>query len=452
MKQARQKANDGLSRAVTLSEEQVVAVPAAGRDLFLVSTAHAFIHAITVLMPLVYPLIQQEYHLSYTQIGLVVALPNALGGFFQVAFGLVSRYVLRKVLLGVGAILGGLSTLLTGTINGFWPLMTWSTAFRLATAPQHPVGSSYLTDRYGQRRHGYALAWHIAGGNIGTLAVPLIAGPLLGLWGWRPLLYVAALPGILVGIAILILLEERGSLDRRSRTRKGRTETAQRSSSSLPADGHQGRLQARQELLQAGKSLLLPLRNRTLLIIMAVSIIAAGGRGLGNVTTYVPLYLQNVRQIDSRLQGFLLTLLLLGSVIGPLLGGRLSDRLGRRPMLYLFYGASAATTFLFIEVARPGMPFWLIPPALLLMGLAVYAEAPLLQAYLADSASRDLRDNAFSLYFALAFGVGSAWGGIIGWLIDRFGFQLAFIVMAASYLLAGCLLTLIRQKPTASQV
>nr|BBH94667.1 hypothetical protein KTA_28660 [Thermogemmatispora argillosa] len=443
MQQAEQKATDGLSRDATLSEEQIAALPAAGRDLFLVSTAHAFIHAITVLMPLVYPLIQAEYHLSYTQIGLVVALPNALGGFLQVVFGLLSRYILRKVLLGSGAILGGLSTFLTGTINGFWPLMTWSTAFRLATAPQHPVGSSYLTDRYGQRRHGYALAWHIAGGNIGTLAVPFIAGPLLGLWGWRPLLYVAALPGILIGIAILILLEEGGPLDRRQRARRRAAGSALPSARSLLGRGP--------ELLQVVKSLLLPLRDRTLLIIMAVSIIAAGGRGLGNVTTYVPLYLQNVRHVDSRWQGILLTLLLLGSVIGPLLGGRLSDRLGRRPMLYLFYGASAATTLLFIEVARPGMPFWLIPPALLLMGLAVYAEAPLLQAYLADSASRDLRDNAFSLYFALAFGVGSAWGGIIGWLIDQFGFQVAFIVMALSYLLAGSLLTLIRQQSKANQ-
>ncbi|WP_081838422.1 MFS transporter [Thermogemmatispora carboxidivorans] len=443
MKQAEQKSTAGSNQMAMLPEEQIATLPAAGRDLFLVSTAHAFIHAITVLMPLVYPFIQEEYHLSYTQIGLVVALPNALGGFLQVVFGLASRYILRKVLLGAGAILGGLSTLLMGTINGFWPLMTWSTAFRLATAPQHPVGSSYLTDRYGQHRHGYALAWHIAGGNIGTLAVPFIAGPLLGLWGWRPLLYVAALPGILIGIAILILLEERGPLDRRSRFRQQTAEIA-------PQPAH-NRASRGSELLQTGKSLLLPLRDRTLLIIMAVSIIAAGGRGLGNVTTYVPLYLQNVRHVDSRLQGLLLTLLLLGSVVGPLLGGRLSDRLGRRPMLYLFYGASAVTTFLFTELARPGMPFWLIPPALLLMGLAVYAEAPLLQAYLADSASRDVRDNAFGLYFALAFGVGSAWGGIIGWLIDQFGFQLAFMAMALSYLLAGSLLTLIRQQPVVGQ-
>src|SRR5436309_9759700 len=196
-------------------EEQLTAIPAAGRDLFLVSAAHAVIHAMTVLMPLIYPIIQVEYHLSYTQIGLIVAIPNAVGGFLQIAFGLLSRYILRKVMLGVGNILVGVSTFFTGTITGFWSLMMWTILSRIAGAPQHPVGSSYLTDRYGRKRHGYALAWHVAGGNIGTLAVPLIAGPLLGMWGWRPVLYLAALPGILIGIAILILVYERGPLERR---------------------------------------------------------------------------------------------------------------------------------------------------------------------------------------------------------------------------------------------
>jgi len=83
---------------------------------------------------------------------------------------------------------------------------------------------------------------------------------------------------------------------------------------------------------------------------------------------------------------------------------------------------------------------------LLLMGFAVYAESPLLQAYLADTASPEMRDSAFGLYFAVAFGIGSAWGALVGWLIDRFGFTAAFCVIAASYIVAGLLLLLIRQK------
>src|SRR5205085_6606523 len=104
-------------------EEQITTIPAAGRDLSLVSAAHAVIHAMTVLMPLIYPIIQVEYHLSYTQIGLIVAIPNAVGGFLQIAFGLLGRYVLRKVMLGIGNILVGISTFFTGTIAGFWSLM-----------------------------------------------------------------------------------------------------------------------------------------------------------------------------------------------------------------------------------------------------------------------------------------------------------------------------------------
>src|SRR5579863_3127182 len=425
-----QTTRNGPAVSLTSIDEQVAAIPAAGRDLTLVSAAHAVIHAISVLMPLIYPLIQLEYHLSYTQIGLIVAIPNIVGGFLQIVFGLLSRYILRKVMLGVGNILVGISTFFTGTIAGFWSLMSWSMMSRIAGAPQHPVGSSYLTDRYGRKRHGYALAWHVAGGNIGTLAVPLVAGPLLGVWGWRPVLYLAALPGILVGIAILILVDEQGLLDRRL------NQNTDNPQSQVAAGG--------EKALSAFKAMFEPLRNRTLLIIMLVSIIAAGGRGLGNVTTYVPLYLQNILHYNNTVISLLFTLLLLGSVLGPLLGGRLSDLVGRKAMLFVFYGGSALTTVIFLIVAAPGMPGWLLPISLLLMGFAVYAESPLLQAYLADTASQAMRDAAFGLYFALAFGVGSAWSAILGWMIDHFGFDAAFWTMALSYIGAGALLFLIR--------
>lgn len=424
-----QTSTDGSPIDLNTLDAQRAAVPSAGRDLFLVSGAHAVIHATVVLMPLIYPFMQAEYHLSYTQIGLVVAIPSAIGGFLQIVFGLLSRYVLRKVMLGVGNILVGISTFLTGTITGFWTLMLWNMFSRIAGAPQHPVGSSYLTDRYGRNRHGFALAWHVAGGNIGTLAVPLIAGPLLGLWGWRPLLYIAALPGILFGVAILMFVDERNLLDRREVASK--EQRIERN-----GEGRQG----------MWKALVQPLRNRTLVIIMLVSIIAAGGRGLGNITTFVPLYLQNVRGLHGTIVSVLFTLLLLGSVLGPLLGGRLSDRVGRRRMLLIFYGASTVTTLLFLYLAAPGMPLWFVPISLLLLGFAVYAESPLLQAYLADAATEEIRDMAFSLYFALAFGIGSAWSGILGWLIDRFGFGVAFWTMAISYVLSALLLLLIRDE------
>jgi hypothetical protein len=45
----------------------------------------------------------------------------------------------------------------------------------------------------------------------------------------------------------------------------------------------------------------------------------------------------------------------------------------RRLMLLVFYGSSALTTLFFLVVTSPGMPFWLIPLAWILMGFALYA-------------------------------------------------------------------------------
>ncbi len=96
-----------------------------------------------------------------------------------------------------------------------------------------------------------------------------------------------------------------------------------------------------------------------------------------------------------------------------------------------------------------------LPIPLYCMGIVpytrLYAESPLLQAYLADTASPAMRDAAFGLYFSLAFGVGSIWSAILGWEIDRFGFGAAFWTMALSFLAAGGLLLLIRDGKEEAQ-
>jgi MFS transporter, FSR family, fosmidomycin resistance protein len=42
--------------------------------------------------------------------------------------------------------------------------------------------------------------------------------------------------------------------------------------------------------------------------------------------------------------------------------------------------------------------------------------------------------------------MGSVWSAILGWMIDQFGFDAAFLTMALSYVAAGLLLLLILEK------
>ncbi len=432
------------SPEATLGQFRPLSRRAVWANLTSVSGAHAVIHATVVLMPLVYPILRQEYDLSYTQIGLLVAIPSFIGGFLQLLFGYLGRYVSRKLMLGVGNLVVALSMFFTGLVTTFGGFLGWSIVRGVGGAPQHPVGSSLLTDSLGKERHGFALAAHVAGGNLGTLLVPSIGTALLVRLGWQPTVMLFALPGLVAGAAVLIFARE-PDLAAASARKPQEAAAHVDSGSSVATAGAAGADGKRPST--RWRALVAPLRHRSVLILIAASIVAAGGRGVGILTTYVPLYLTGSAQsgglgLTHEVVAVLFTLLLVGSVAGPLAAGRLSDRTGRRPLLLLSYGSAALFTVLLPILGNGHAPLWAMVAEVALLGLAAYAESPLLQAYLADSAPDAEKDGAFGWYFTLAFGVGSIWSAALGGLIDHAGFATTFYVMAASYLCAGLILLL----------
>ena len=394
-------------------------------NLGWVSAAHAVIHATSVLMPLVYIPIKQEYHFSYTEIGLLVTVPSLVSGLLQLVFGYLGRWVTRKTMLGVGNAIVGLGIALTGLANSFALFMGWGVLRSVGGAPQHPVGSSLLSDTYPKSRRGFALAAHVAGGNIGTLAVPAVGAYLIHHFEWRPAIMLFALPGVIAGTGVLLFVREPAL----GASHTPRTEPAEEALRDAPT-AEPSRWQ----------TLISPLRHRGVVLIIVASMVAAGGRGLGVLTTYFPFYLTNKVKFDGRTVTVLFTILLVGSVLGPLLAGRLSDTLGRRGVLYSCYGLGALFTIILPLLFDIRAPIWIYGVEVALLGLSVYAESPILQAFLADSAPDPLRDRAFGWYFTLAFGIGSLWGTALGWLIDHVGFQTTFFVMAGSYAAAALIL------------
>ncbi len=386
---------------------------AALANLSVVSAAYAVIHATVVLMPLVFPILHSQYHISYTQIGLLVSIPSFIGGMLQLAFGYLGRYLARRTMIGVGSLLVGASMFLTGTTTAFSGFMSWSILGRVGGAPQQPVGSALLTDSFPSDRRGFALAAYVAGGNLGTLVVPLIGATLIVHFGWQPTVMLFALPGLVAGTAVLLFAREPAGMGRPNPPSPGTNRLA---------------------------ALLAPLRSRGVLLVILASIVAAGGRGVGILTTYLPLYLRSGLGMPAREVALLFTVLLIGTVIGPLVAGRLSDTTGRRPMLLISYALAALFTTALPVVAGRSFPLWMLVAVIGLMGLTVYAESPLLQAYLADQAPGGQKDAAFGWYFTLAFGVGSLWGGVLGYVIDRAGFGPTFWIMAGSYIVAGLVL------------
>ena len=384
-----------------------------GRALALLATSHAIVHAQSALLPLVYPYLIVQFALSPADIGLFIAVTTAVGGAMQISYGALTRYVARPVLLGTGQLIFGVGLMLGGLSRNLWQLLGAVSAARIGSSPQHPVGNALLSDLYPLERRGFAISAHISGGNVGTIAVPFIGLALLHSIGWQATLVVFGAPALVIGLVILLSVHE----DHRAYARTARASGSLRS-------------QFREVL---GRS--------DLRAILGASMVAAGGRGLDIVAPFMLLYLRGPLGFSETTTALLYALLLVGAVVGPLLAGWLSDRYGRRRTLIVYYGLCAAGVLAFLA---SGSNLALLVPLMLPFGTAVFSESPVLQAFLADRAVGPLRDVAFSVYFTAAFGIGAAWAFVIGQIVQHAGYPAAFTVMAASYLGAAFLVSLVR--------
>jgi len=378
--------------------------------------AHAVIHAQSALLPLIYPMLIVEFALTERDIGTFIAITAFVGGTMQLAHGFLTRYVARPLLLAGGQLIFGAGLLLAGLSQSFGQLLAAISVARVGSSPQHPVGNALLSDLYPPERRGFAISTHIAGGNVGTILVPVLGGALLLAVGWQATLAIFGIPALVMGVLIALFVRERHA-DYRQRAR---------------ASGSM-RDQVREVV-----------GRRDLRLILAASLVAAGGRGLDIVAPFLVLYLAGPLGFDEVTVSWLYALLLVGSVVGPILAGVLSDRFGRRRVVVAYYVASAIGIAAFVA---SGANLWLLAPLLLPFGTAVFSESPVLQAYLADRSAGPTRDVAFSLFFTFAFGIGAFWAYVIGFVADTAGYPVAFGVMAGSYLVAAALLLAIREGP-----
>jgi MFS family permease len=337
---------------------------------------------------------------------------------------LAAQNVLLAVASLAGAVAPGFAAY--GAARCFGSLVSW---------PQHPVGSAYLSERFPSRR-GTVLSWHTSGGSLGTVVTPLAVAVMISTWGWRWALVVLAVPMAAGGLLVGLRLPQ----DRRV--------------PSHPADGppHPGHGPSRpgEDPLEAGpdhdgatswaqmaKVLARPVAVLTLL----VSTISAAGRGLGVIAAYVPAYLKSGLHLGTFEVGAVYTVIMVGGVVGPVIAGHISDRVGRIPVLLVSYLGGAAALVVFPLV---GGELAALVVMGVLVGILVYIESPLLQALFSDAVAGLEGRAAFGMFFAIAYGVGALWLAVIGYIIDQAGFQWAFFTMAASFVAAAGLVLPLR--------
>jgi MFS family permease len=388
------------------------------RSLWLLSAAHAVNHAQAALLPLVYLAIIPEFHIDVAAIALLVAIGNISSGLVQFSYAVLTRFMSRRTLLTIGGVVFGGGMAAQGLATSFGLFSVANVLSRVGGSPQHPVGNGLLSEQFPAERRGFAISMHIAGGNVGTVVVPLLGAWLIAGYGWRWTVVLFGVPAILIAVAIWLLVRESGA-DRAAARAHGSLRTALRD----------------------------VVGDRNVLLVFLSAMLGGGGRGLGVLNVFVPLYLSLVLHLDVTTVALMYTLLLVLSVPGPIVAGTLSDRFGRKPLILAAYFGGAVSLVAFV-VAGASVPLLWI--AIFALGIFNFVESPQLQALLSDITPPALRDATFAAYFTLAFGFGSLWVALYGWVIATFGetagLPITFFLMAAAFVAAALTVLPIRLR------
>lgn len=143
----------------------------------------------------------------------------------------------------------------------------------------------------------------------------------------------------------------------------------------------------------------------------------------GILVAFLPTYL--VAEGNSLLFGGAgLAVLELSGAIGALLGGTISDKIGRKNILLIAIPCSSILMLALIYAPR-----WATMPVLVLLGCILFSTTAVKLAIVQEN-SRDCRGAANGLYMGISFLVTALIVFFVGWLADLIGLKMAFIVSA----------------------
>jgi len=279
------------------------------------------------------PFIAREFQLTNEQIGLLASVLAITWAISTLLFGAVSDRVGRRVVLIPAVLAFSLLSWCSGLVHSYHQLLWTRALMGIAEGPCWSVMHAILEKSSHPSRRGRNVGAVISA----TALVGLTVGPILSTqiavrYGWRLAFFVAGIPGLLMALLIWKFVREPEQVAGDTASHKIDLE-----------------------------SFLSVLRYRNVWLSCLAAIGFLTWLFLQNI--FAPLYIAQVGHQDAATAGLLLGASGLGSFFIGLLLPRFSDRIGRKPVLFLMGALSA-----------------LSPLVLLIPGL--YSHMPLMAALL----------------------------------------------------------------------
>ncbi|MDE2060586.1 MAG: MFS transporter [candidate division NC10 bacterium] len=366
----------------------------------------------------VLPRFAQDLGAAPELIGLIVAASTITGIFIKLPAGALSDVLGRRRMMLLGCLFFAAPPFLYPFAHSPGTLLALRFLHGFATAVFSPVASAFVADLSKEAR-GEKLGWFAAAGDIGSTLGPLIGGLLLFYTSSYPMTYLTV--GVLGLCPLLLILR---LPDDEMPRRAGRT------------------LGERSQQFWSGIREVLGSRA----VVIASLLEAAMHVGYGAFLGFFPTYAKGIRLNDAQI-ALVMGVQLAATMFAKPLSGRLSDRLGRKPMILAGLLLCAATL--------PAIPalasLWLLFPVSALFGLGVAIVTPSTTALVADLVKDQQMGSAMGV-FGTIWDTGEASGPILaGLLIASMNYLSAFAVIASLMAAAAVIFAVLVRDPQAVQ-
>jgi len=263
------------------------------------------------------------------KLSVAVSIGWITGGAAGPLIGLIADRVNPKKMMIVGATITGLLWLGLSRATTFSEFLAINGLFGICVGASTSIPTTLIIAGWFQARRGLAMGIAFSGATLGGAAMTMVASYAIQARGWRFGYLVLALPILLVVVpAILIFIQTTKSADARN-TARGRGDADSRARAAAPA------------MVLPGLELAQARRTRSFWLICLVQALAGLTTGMG---AHFIAYLTGIGYTPT-LAASAVSLYLIGTTAGTLLGGPLADRAGARTAIVITF-AGAATGML----------------------------------------------------------------------------------------------------------
>jgi MFS family permease len=346
------------------------------------------------------PFVARDLQLNSTQVGMLgsaLSFTWALSGLLVSALSDATGK--RKAILVASILIFSFSSMLSGLAATFSILLLSRLLMGLSEGGILPICQSLLVAESSERRRGLNMGvmQNVGSNFFGSFLAPIVLVAIAQAFSWRAGFYVAAAPGLLCALLVILLIRE---------PQKAPASTTPK---------------------QRGSWLEL-LRYRNIWVCIAVSVVMVAWMVLGWV--FLPFAYPALRGLDDTVTSYLMSLLGISAVVFAFIVPGLSDRIGRKPVVVAFNAIGIVVPLAALYFG--GSP-WLLG-ALVFVGWAASGAFPI---FMATIPSETIPARLLATAIGVVIGVGEILGGVsaptlAGHAADLHGMQWPM------YIMAGC--------------